>query len=211
MPAVDVSRPAVIHDAPREPAVLRKEKPLPKTASSDTSSARRRRAPKRRIVDLATNDSPVPYARPVDRHSAGANVVEPESHYRTSQPPETHEAPQSTLAASPIPNTAESTRDVPRIDTNVIPQLPSIFSGSPAGNMDWDVGGELYRQKIEELRHKVGNGYLSVLSEEGWDAASHPPEYHQASSFGASSPSMHSDPTMPRAGMQVIPSGGTLA
>ena len=66
------------------------------------------------------------------------------------------------------------------------------------------------QQKIEELRHKVGNGYLSVLSEEGWDAASHPAEYHQGTSFGATSPSIHSDPTMPRANMQAIPSGGTL-
>ena len=213
IPAVDVSRPAIIYDAPpKEPAVLRKDRPLPKLPSDEvsSSSARRRRAPKRRIVDLATNDSPVPYARPVDRHYVGASVAaEPESHYRTSQPPEAHASPQNALAASPIPNTPEATRDVPRIDTNVIPQLPSIF-GSPESSMDWDVGGELYRQKIEELRHKVGNGYLSVLSEEGWDAASHPPEYHQGTSFGATSPSIHSDPTMSRANMQAIPSGGAL-
>ena len=212
IPAVDVSRPAIIYDAPpREPAVLRKDRPLPKLPSEEVStSSRRRRAPKRRIVDLATNDSPVPYARPVDRHSVGASVAaEPESHYRTSQPPEAHASPQIALAASPIPNTLEPTRDVPRIDTNVIPQLPSIFGSPESSSMDWDVGGELYRQKIEELRHKVGNGYLSVLSEEGWDAAS-PPEYHQATSFGAASPSIRSDPAMPRASMQAIPSGGTL-
>ncbi|MBE3050032.1 hypothetical protein IMZ48_47530 [Candidatus Bathyarchaeota archaeon] len=29
----------------------------------------------------------------------------------------------------------------------------------------------MYRQKIEALRDKVGNGYLSVLSEESWDGA----------------------------------------
>ncbi|KAK3901249.1 hypothetical protein C8A05DRAFT_16539 [Staphylotrichum tortipilum] len=214
MPAVDVSRPAIIYDAPpREPAVLRKDKPASKAASSEvnSSSSRRRRAPKRRIVDLATNDNPMPYARPVDRHSSGASVVavDSESYYSTSQPSEMRElAPQSILAASPIPNTPEAPREVPRIDTNVIPQLPSIF-GSPGTNMDWDIGGELYRQKIEDLRHKVGNGYLSVLSEEGWDAAPHQPEY--GTSFGATSPSIHSDSTIPRANLQAIPSGGTLA
>ncbi|KAK4043237.1 hypothetical protein C8A01DRAFT_43875 [Parachaetomium inaequale] len=214
MPAVDVSRPAIIYDAPpREPAVLRKERPVPKSASSEvnTSSTRRRRAPKRRIVDLATNDSPMPYARPVDRHAAVVNAtVDPESYYRTSQPPETHETHQNTLVESPIPNMMEASREVPRIDTNVVPQLPVIF-GSPGNNIDWDVGGELYRQRIEDLRNKVGNSYLSVLSEEGWDSASHPPDYHQAADFGAASPSMHSDPTMPRASMQAIPSGGTFA
>jgi hypothetical protein len=215
MPAVDVSRPAIIYDAPpKEPAVLRKERPSPKTVSSEvnTSSTRRRRAPKRRIVDLATNDSPMPYARPVDRHAAVVHTtVDSETYYRTSQPPETHEAPQNTLAESPIPSMTEAAREVPRIDTNVVPQLPVIF-GSPGNNIDWDVGGELYRQRIEDLRNKVGNGYLSVLSEEGWDSASHPPDFHhQAADFGAASPSMHSDPTMPRASMQAIPSGGTFA
>ncbi|KAK4238147.1 hypothetical protein C8A03DRAFT_44059 [Achaetomium macrosporum] len=214
IPAVDVSRPAIIYDAPpREPAILRKNRPSPRTASSEvnTSSSRRRRAPKRRIVDLATNETAVPYAPPVSRHAAPGNVgVESESHYRTSQPPEAHEALQTPLAESFPSNRREATADVPRIDTDVVPHLPSIF-GSPGSNIDWDVGGELYRRKIEDLRNKVGNGYLSVLSEEGWDPASHPPDYREATDFGATSPSVHSDPTIPRASnMQAISSGGTL-
>jgi hypothetical protein len=212
MPAVDVSRPAIIYDAPpKEPAVLRKDRPLPKTVSSEvnTTSARRRRAPKRRIVDLATNDSPMPYARPVDRHAADVDAADTGSHYRTSQAPETHEAPRSNLAESPLPNTPEGAREVPRIDTNVVPQLPAMF-GSPGGNLDWDVGGEIYRQKIEDLRNKAGNNYLSVLSEEGWEPAPHSPAYHQAADFGAASPSIHSDPSMPRANMQAIPSSGSF-
>lgn len=213
IPAVDVSRPAIIYDdPPKEPAVLRKERPQPKTASSEvnTNSTRRRRTPKRRIVDLATNDSPLPPAQPVDRPVADVRtVLDSESNYRTSQPPET----QSSLAESPLPNTQFPSPEVPRIDTNVIPQLPSIF-GSPGSNMDWDVGGELYRRKIEALRDKVGNGYLSVLSEEGWDPATRPPEYHDAAgNFSpAASPSIHSDPTtIPRtANAQAISAAGTL-
>jgi hypothetical protein len=214
IPAVDVSRPAIIYDAPpKEPAVLRKDRPLPKTASSEvnTSSSRRRRAPKRRIVDLATNETGVPYSRPVNRDAAPGNVrIESEGHYRTSQPPESHEALQSPLAESFPSNTREATADIPRIDTDVVSHMPSFF-GSPESNIDWDVGGELYRRKIEDLRNKVGNGYLSVLSEEGWDPASHPPDYREATDFGATSPSIHSDPTIPRASnMQAISSGGTL-
>ncbi|KAK4138343.1 hypothetical protein BT67DRAFT_430983 [Trichocladium antarcticum] len=212
IPAVDVSRPAIIYDPPpREPAVLRKERPAPKAASSEvnTSSTRRRRAPKRRIVDLATNDSPMPYAQPVDRLAAGVNAaLDFESNYRTSHPPEAHEAPQSFQAASPLSDMQERAPEVPRIDTNVIPQLPSMF-GSPGSGMNWDVGGELYRQKIEALRHKVGNGYLSVLSEEGWDPATRAPDYHGSPEFGAASPSLHSDPAMIHraASAQAIPSG----
>ncbi|KAJ4292295.1 hypothetical protein N0V88_005927 [Collariella sp. IMI 366227] len=235
IPAVNVSRPAIIYDPPpKEPAVLRKERPIPKAASSEvnTSSTRRRRAPKRRIVDLATNETPMPYAQPVDRHIPPVDTpASNESHYRTSQPPETHDASQHNLAESPLPSAQQEipAREIPRIDTDVLPHSPSFF-GSPGTS--WDVGGELYRQRIEDLRNKVGNGYLSVLSEEGWDQASHhhhhqqdyhQQEYHQqdyhqqdyhqqeyhhpAGDFGASSSAMHSDPTIPRAaatGMQAI-------
>ncbi|KAL2172815.1 hypothetical protein VTG60DRAFT_2634 [Thermothelomyces hinnuleus] len=214
IPAVDVSRPAIIYDAPhKEPAVLRKERPLPKTVTSEvnTSSTRRRRAPKRRIVDLATNDNPIPYARPVDRHAdAVYNNTDAGDHYRTSQPAETPETTQNAVAETSVHNKADVAREVPRIDTNVVPQLPSMF-GSPGNKANWDVGGELYRQRIEDIRNKVGNGYLSVLSEEGWDASSRPPELHQAAEFSAPSPSINSDPTMTRPNMQAIPSGGTFA
>lgn len=197
MPAVDVSsKPAIIYDAPhkdhKEPAVLRKERPQPRTASSEvnTSSTRRRRAPKRRIVDLATNDTPVPYARHVDRHEdVSRNTTDAGDNYRVSQQPETSETTQNAVAETPVHNRADTAREVPRIDTNVAPQLPPVF-GSPGNKADWDVGGELYRQRIEDIRNKVGNGYLSVLSEEG---------------------SINSDPTMTRQGIQAIPSGGTFA
>lgn len=214
IPAVDVSKPAIIYDAPvREPAVLRKERPSARTASSEvnTSSTRRRRAPKRRIVDLATNDSPVPYAQPVDRQ---APLVRPapdsEGNHRASLPPEMQSASQTAAAQSLLPDTQGIAREVPRIDTNVISDLPSIF-GSPGNGADWDVGGEFYRRKVEELRDKVGNNYLSVLSEEGWDPASRPRDYCD----GMASPTMHhhaNPTTIPRAAtVQAIHSGGTLS
>ena len=225
IPAVDVSKPAIIYDAPaKEPAVLRKERPTPKTASSEvnTSSSRRRRAPKRRIVDLATTDNPVPYAHPVDRYAVGGDLgVSPlaDDNYHISQHPQIQKTTQRVLADSPLPNTPLSP-DVPRIDTSVIPQLPPVYPTHEIDrgthmwkeDADWDVGGELYRRKIEALRDKVGSSYLSVLSEEGWDP-SRPPDYHQtASEFGSPSPlSIHTNPTTPRAAsVQAIHSGRTL-
>lgn len=193
IPAVDVSKPAIVYDAPlKEPAVLRKERPLPKTASSEvnTSSTRRRRAPKRRIVDLATNDIPIPQAKPVDHHiptMKDTAVFDSDYNYHPSQPSDTQRTPQTSFSESSFPNTQGPAPEVPRIDTSVIPQLPPIY-GSPDNNVDWDVGGELYRRKIEALRDKVGSGYLSVLSEEGWDPASRPPDYLGSPDFGAASP-----------------------
>ncbi|KAK3380191.1 hypothetical protein B0T24DRAFT_185884 [Lasiosphaeria ovina] len=221
IPAVDVSKPAIIYDAPlNEPALLRKERPAPLSASSEvnTSSTRRRRAPKRRIVDLATNEGSVPHAQPVDRYGASDNGVALglDKNYLVGQPPETRRATQNTLAESPLPS-AQIHPDVPRIDTSVIPQLPPIYAShdSPPTNHiwnenpDWDVGGELYRRKIEALRDKVGSGYLSVLNEEGWNPASRPPDYHEAD-FGPASP-LHTNPTTPRAAsVQPIHSGRTL-
>ncbi len=221
LPAVDVSKPAIIYDdVGKDPAVLRKERPVPKTASSEvnTSSTRRRRAPKRRIVDLATSDNPIPHPQPVERFtSSDAAGLGIDNNYRISQAPETQKVVKNTLAESPLPNT-ERPPEVPRIDTGVIPQLPPIYDphdspppnpSSWKDNTDWDVGGELYRRKIEALRDRVGSGYLSVLSEEGWDPASRPPDYHETD-YGATSP-IHTNSTTPRAAsVQAIHSGRTL-
>jgi hypothetical protein len=121
---------------------------------------------------------------------------------------EAQDPPQPILAGSPVSHMQAG--DVPRIDTSVSPEFPSIL-GSPGSNADWDVGGELYRRKIEALRDKVGNGYLSVLSEEGWDPTSRASDYHEAAvKFGAASPtSRHNPATISRpTTVQAIHSGG---
>lgn len=214
VPAVDVSKPAIIYDAPKEPAVLRKERPMPKTASSEvnTSSTRRRRAPKRRIVDLATSDTPVPHARPVDRLVAGPppSIDSQEDNYRISAPPEVETA--TSLAEEPLPDNQDSPK-VSRVSIGAAPQLSPAYSPQETqtgwkDTQNWDVGGELYRRKIEALRDTVGPSYLSVLSEEGWET-SRPPNYHE-SDFGTTSP-LHSNSTTPRAAsVQAIHSGRTL-
>jgi hypothetical protein len=225
IPAVDVSKPAIVYGGPQEPSLPRKERPVPKTVASEvnTSSTRRRRAPKRRIVDLATNDTPIPHAQPVDQLSdklanvklASAAVAavqesqESNSNYRISQGADVPQEPRG-LAESPMVMAAatQSTPNIPRIDTSVVPQLPPILSQSDwKPPQEWDVGGELYRQKIETLRDRVGSGYLSVLSEDRWEPP-HPPQYAD-STFGATSPA--SDHTAPHAvGAQAIHTGRTL-
>ena len=43
-------------------------------------------------------------------------------------------------------------------------KVPTALQG-----LDWDLEGELYRQKLEALRREVGNGWLTVLGDRNWD------------------------------------------
>ncbi|KAI0442052.1 hypothetical protein F4803DRAFT_387820 [Xylaria telfairii] len=220
LPVVDVSKPAIIYDGPRQPTVLRKERPArptPKAVTSEinTSSTRRRRTPKRRIVDLATNERTVvdPSQSIMTDISPETNLTptSPQDNYRISQPPEKPELPAKVLGEL-TPSTTLNPPEVPRIDTNCV--LKSVTPSTTLeprqswGDLeDWDAGGEIYRQKIEALRDKVGNGYLSVLDEENWDA-SRPP--YIAADFGPASP-IHPGPGTSRIpSTPAIHSGGTL-
>lgn len=76
---------------------------------------------------------------------------------------------------------------------------------------DWGLDGELYKRKIEALRDQVGEGYLSVLSEETWDTARHSPQYHDNLFNGATPSSIRTNSAGPRpTGVQAIHSGRTL-
>ncbi|KAF4457524.1 hypothetical protein F53441_574 [Fusarium austroafricanum] len=185
VPTVDVSKPTIVHNPPKEPAVLRKERPTPKAVMSETntSSTRRRKTPKRRIVDLATSDTPsfpapveVQVAKPASKQSK--SPVMSDGNYRISQQSEAQALPPAALSTD---SQVVSSPDVPRIDTNIFTNIPSIYSpNDDASNwkepQDWDAGGEIYRQKIEALRSTVGNSYLSVLSEESW-SGNRPADY----------------------------------
>ncbi|TGJ83967.1 hypothetical protein E0Z10_g4822 [Xylaria hypoxylon] len=223
LPVVDVSKPTIIYDGPRQPAVLRKERPArptPKAVTSEinTSSTRRRRTPKRRIVDLAINERNTaatmgPQQPAVVEVSSEtiAIAASPQDNYRISQPPERQELPAKVLGEL-TPSTTLSPPEVPRIDTNCVPKptAPSttLEPRHPWGDLeDWNSGGEIYRQKIEALRDKVGNGYLSVLDEENWDPSR--PAF-MTTDFGATSP-IHPGPGTPRMpSTPAIHSGGAL-
>ncbi|KAJ3579922.1 hypothetical protein NPX13_g644 [Xylaria arbuscula] len=218
VPVVDVSKPAIIYDGPRQPTVLRKERPArptPKAVTSEinTSSTRRRRTPKRRIVDLAVNERPTavdPQSGVGEPASDAKNIAaSPQNNYRISQTLEKQELPAKISEGS---TPSVSSNGVPRIDTNCVSKttLPSttLEPRHPWGDLeDWSAGGEIYRQKIEALRDKVGNGYLSALDEETWDASR--PAFI-STDFGSTSP-IHSGPGTSRIpSAPVIHSSGTL-
>ncbi|KAI0202735.1 hypothetical protein F4808DRAFT_57293 [Astrocystis sublimbata] len=180
LPVVDVSKPAIIYDAPKQSTVLRKDRtsrPIPKAVTSEinTSSTRRRRTPKRRIVDLATNERVTvePLQSVVDVPCEdGITQTSPQDNYRIFQAPEKQDLPANVLGDL-TPSTTLNPPTVPRIDTNCVSK-PTVQSTTLEprhlrGGLDgWNADGETFRQNIEALRDQHGNGYLSVLDEETW-------------------------------------------
>ncbi|KAI0402696.1 hypothetical protein F4802DRAFT_341753 [Xylaria palmicola] len=213
IPVVDVSKPTIIYDAPRQTTVLRKERPArptPKAVTSEihTSSTRRRRTPKRRIVDLATNErTPTDSSQPVMigvSPEVNAIPTSPQDNYCISQSPE-KKLPAKILGEL-TPSTTLSPPELPRIDANGVSK-PSTAEPrqSWSDTEDWNAGGEIYRQKIEALRDQVGNGYLSALDEENWDTSRPsfaPTEFGHASPIhpGSGAPRMPSAPAIHSSG-----------
>lgn len=167
---VDVSKPSVVYGAARETTVLRKERPVPKAVASETntSSTRRRRNTKRRIVDLSTSDKN-PQPSPIDVQSLRFPIESPtviansvDRNYRASRGSSTPASPPVAYAKPTDYGTSPFSIENAHADFS--------FSAGNIQPQDWDSNGEIYRRKIEALRDKVGDGYLSVLSEESWDA-----------------------------------------
>lgn len=179
VPPVDVSKPAIIYGPSKEANTLRKDKPVPKAVMSEvnTSSSRRRKTPKRRIVDLATGESTAFHNLPdLQKALPSPPDNDLERNYQVS-----HEAPPRLLPPVTLsddrkvstPTTVSAALDVPRVDATAMGDVDATPVTTPnetrGESPDWNVGGENYRLKVETLRGKVGNGYLSVLGDEPWD------------------------------------------
>jgi hypothetical protein len=167
-----------VYGTVQEREVLRKERPTPKAIASEinTNSTRRRKTPtKRRIVDLATGDTP-PSPKALELRNAripsSASRLAPGSpdNYSVTPTP-TELLPPVVLAVDP------KNAGIPRVSGSLSP--PFVYdSGDSRGDwkegQGWDAGGELYRQKIEALRNQVGNGYLTAMDDPNWQPAKSP-------------------------------------
>ncbi|KAI0389286.1 hypothetical protein F5Y17DRAFT_133783 [Xylariaceae sp. FL0594] len=228
LPVVDISKPAIIQDSARQPAVLRKDRPArptPKEVTSEihTSSTRKRRTPKRRIVDLATNDrtiisSNISSAEPPEKEGIDANAgdipsLDPVENYRISQHPE-RPAVLTKVLGDLTPSTTLSPPEMPR--TNTSPLLKSVPPPSATAQeprqvwedlQDWNAGGEIYRKKIEVLRDTVGSGYLAALNEEHWGSSQ---PVFLAADLDPTSPIRPNSTSSRMPSTQAIHSGGAL-
>ncbi len=147
------------------------QRPSPQTTQSEfaVGSGRRRKGPRRRIVDLARESSPInqqsqreipqDIARPID---AFMEDVSPRSKPTSLSPLHV-----GSDIPSPQPKLPETTDSAGRSRPDVSDKGRSLVS--EIQNLNLNVNGEAYRQKIESLKSEVGSNWLSVLSEEGWN------------------------------------------
>ncbi|KAF1995810.1 leucine rich repeat protein [Amniculicola lignicola CBS 123094] len=190
-----------------------------RSKSGHTGSQRRKKVPKRRIVELSQSE--------IAQRSTNQFVTSPTTMYSSpaTEPPRPDvvisgtiaedapyfEEPQNgTVIGDPAKKAQSPERIAPQASQPSHHQLPPIDTGldSPplpqqiVSGAEFDVSSELYKKKIEALRQDFGNTWLSALGDDNWDAAS-------VTSFperGYSSPALR--PSIPRTPSQGIVSGG---
>lgn len=163
-----------VKSSPEETISEGLRRPLPQTTQSElvTSSSRRRKGSRRRIVDLSREETPYiaqhevpPSTSPMMSHSSlkcSAEINSPKDRLDSSSSPS---AP--TNFPSPRPRKLTSSTSSPLI----LDPPESSNQGRLLVNdlHNLNLNGEAYRQKVEALKNEVGNNWLSVLSEEGWN------------------------------------------
>ena len=148
-------------------------RPIPQSTQSEftVGSGRRSKGPRRRIVDLTHESSPIDHrgqrqtsheiARETDTDVYN-NEVSPRSkptlfpslQVQSDRPPpqpQPHELVDSAVLSHP---------DVSDRGRALVSEIQ---------NLNLNVNGEAYRQRVESLKSEVGNNWLSVLGEEGWN------------------------------------------
>ncbi|PSN69947.1 leucine rich repeat protein [Corynespora cassiicola Philippines] len=207
-------------DSPKRTGSLHRSK---SGKSTHTGSLRKKKAPKRRIVELAHTG----VAQPPDVQIG--SLTQPFDYNFPPAPPPTSSRPVGDVAVegAPAPHFKEPRGDdvsgdpakkqtlqeqAPaqslQIGHQQLPPLDTTIKGQPlpqqlASPPEFDVSSDLYKKKIEALRQDFGNTWLSALGDDSWENAS-------VTSFpsdrGYNSPAIR--PTLPRTPSQGIVSGG---
>lgn len=179
---------------------LGKSRPSPVATQSESvvGSARRRKGPRRRFVELSgeRNASIVDVLSPVPSTPAGPLADAHEIDASDASPQ--HVTPAATsprIDSTPQTSSLKSAPDLARAKTAPVADVHGL-----------GFGGDAYRRKIETLKSEVGNGWLSVLSEEGWDSQRGAPLTRQHVDVGRNG-TIRPGLTGPRAASQVIVSG----
>ncbi len=155
------------------------QRPVPQTTLSElvTTSGRRKKGPRRRIVDLSREEGP--HVTPLVLHQDIPSTISPTAPTTAvsafgddRNPPTSPQVLPSSprgLTDTPSPRPAKVTSTV---------SSPLIHSSSNSSNQgrllanelkNVNLNGEAYRQKVEALKNEVGSNWLNVLSEEGWN------------------------------------------
>lgn len=188
---------------PDEPVPLVKPASSHHRSRSDygTGSHRRRKGPKRRIVELTQNESLHPTQAATHESSLQPRFIEPPASddvygNPTTTPTRKQSAPVSTT--TPLGEQEQ----LPLLDTALgSPTNPAALNIPSNPPPEFDVSSDLYRKKIEALRNDFGSNWLSALGDETWDSK-------RNGSFPEQDFSPPLRPTVPRTSSQGIVSGG---
>lgn len=151
------------------------QRPTPLTTQSEhvTSSSRRRKGSRRRIVDLSREEAPH-----MVHHEVPPSISPMMVHYapkgsapETNSPHDMHDSTSFTSALTDLPSPRPRMLTSPAFSPLVHDSPESSNHGRLLVNdlQNLNLNGEAYRQKVEALKNEVGNNWLSVLSEEGWN------------------------------------------
>jgi hypothetical protein len=207
-PLSESSPPVVLHQPSRRAAPPSAQmdtnehaqsRPGARNAQSEfaVASSRRRRGPRKRIVDLS---------RPDESTTSGLNessVVEVNKEVslraERSEIPSLSPVEPVSKNLEPAPN---NSFDLERRIYGTLPQSPAISDRSRS--LDYVNHGDDYRQKVEALRQEFGSNWISVLSDQGWDAGRDLPA-NDSNSFSPPIP-----PIYRANGQAIMSSGRTL-
>ena len=156
------------------------QRPSPQTTQSEfaVGSGRRRKGPRRRIVELAResslHDQQIRRDFPQDLTCQTPTSVATEDISTDSKPTPIPPLQASSDTPSPQEQSRAITDSTALSHPDVSDKVRSLVS--EIQNLSFNVNGEAYRQKIESLKSEVGSNWLSVLSDEGWSQDHMKPE-----------------------------------
>ena len=139
-------------------------------------SGRKRKGPRRRIVDLSGAESPPPVHFHVPIEILPMPPQRDVTDSTISSGPDRGSPPAKTAFQQLLLDQSETPVKPPKLETSI--SSPDVHSVSErvdkptslaSDPQNPNLSGEAYRRKIEALKSEVGNGWLSVLSEDGWD------------------------------------------
>jgi hypothetical protein len=163
----------------------RPNRPLPYVNQSEMylSSGRRKKGPKRRIVDLSIDDSrAVKFSNDITRSPR----LQPAIEFVPAEPKlDTSLEQKPALAALDLTTKGFSTalpsiEPIPRLHKVVSsPEVPLVL-GDPTTVEETDspptsqlqslnLNGDAYKRKVEALKNEFGSAWLNVLSHDSWD------------------------------------------
>ena len=218
-PDTESHNPVSIQDHLNQNYVEENPRPQPRTTQSEIAigSGRRKRGPRRRIVDLSMDESQT-------RSSFNESLRKPQVAFADSSGDSTLgsdsvslQKPKSTLSI-PQSMSLEVPQDVPS-STNQT--LPSAYAFPPAGARDkiptladelrgLNLNGESYRRKVESLKDEFGSAWLNILSRDNWTSREGSEAQIPEKTFSQVAATKPEIPSLQATNQEIASSGRTL-